>query len=328
MTKTRTNKTVRHGSKIIDTTSAPGDDEDKSVDRLFNEEAGQYLVENNQETSSSDDDSSSDEEELALDGVLQENDDSSSEEGDLKPPVSKRNKTSNKPSMLKKSKKKKEKEILQVEFLFCDLDRKFFDGIRTLLSFEPAYSSQSTQLADLLVDDVSVGTVLSTEDNDVFAIASVINCDTPEPCIQELKKVCLQKCPPQHKKELDFAFTDSKNAAGFLVHFRVINVPLTIVEALHQQLVLDMDYAIKHVKDEEERKSLDFKKYIIFAPCDGESSAPMYKYFEDEIFASHAEFVFTFDVPKREKRKLCSVMLLTKAAHRVSMNEISNLVSS
>ena len=42
-------------------------------------------------------------------------------------------------------------------------------------------------------------------------------------------------------------------------------MPIEIVEVLHQQLVLDMDWAVKNADGgEEERKSLDFGAFVNF----------------------------------------------------------------
>ena len=215
------------------------------------------------------------------------------------------------------------------------MDEKFFHGIKTLLSFDPIHAPHPSQLANVMIDNVAVGTVIATEsdDNDVFAFASVINCTTyaDKPCLQAMKKLCLDKCPQQHKADLELVLSgNTKRPAGFMIHARMINVPLTIVESLHQQLVLDMDWAVENVEDLDERKSLDFGAFVVLAPCSaGEGGSPIYKYFEDEIFASNSEFVFTFDAPKgfaTEERKLCSVIVLTKTGHRASMTEMANLI--
>ena len=40
-----------------------------------------------------------------------------------------------------------------------------------------------------------------------------------------------------------------------------------LVEILHQQLALDMDWAVKYAEGEEERKSLDFGAFVRIAPA-------------------------------------------------------------
>ena len=119
----------------------------------------------------------------------------------------------------------------------------------------------------------------------------------------------------------------------------MVNVPLEITEVLHQQLVLDMDYAVNNADDEDERKSLDFGAFVRLAPCykqgDGRSgggtlNSVIYKYFDDEIFATNAEFVYTFEAPKMhdedEERMWCSVIVITKTGHRGAMKELKKMI--
>ena len=101
-----------------------------------------------------------------------------------------------------------------------------------------------------------------------------------------------------------------------------------------------MDWAVKHAEGGEmERKALDFGAFVLFAPCvqdsssssSNSSSSLIYKHFDDEIFASHAEFTFSFDTPKTfatEEKQICTVIVLTKTGHRAAMKEMKQLVRS
>eukprot|EP00521_Asterionellopsis_glacialis_P007777 CAMPEP_0195284610 /NCGR_PEP_ID=MMETSP0707-20130614/2750_1 /TAXON_ID=33640 /ORGANISM="Asterionellopsis glacialis, Strain CCMP134" /LENGTH=387 /DNA_ID=CAMNT_0040343977 /DNA_START=66 /DNA_END=1229 /DNA_ORIENTATION=+ len=245
----------------------------------------------------------------------------------------------------KKKKKKKESEeggpeIVQVDFTFCDMDEKFFYGLKAQLSgSSPIYASQSSPLADLMIENVAVGTVISTEgdkDGYVYGFASVLNVTKSQdaPCLQHLKGLCLKHCPSQHKVELETVLSGKTNRpAGFLLHSRMVNLPLEITEVLHQQLVLDMDWAVKNAEGGEKvRKSLDFGAFVRLAPTfpsDGSGASVMYKYFDDEIFASNAEYTYTFDAPKTfgsEEKQLCTVIVMTKTGHRAAMKEMKDLV--
>ena len=121
----------------------------------------------------------------------------------------------------------------------------------------------------------------------------------------------------------------------------MVNVPLEIVEVLHQQLVLDMDHAVESADDEVERKSLDFGAFVRLAPCNktdagggggrGGSKDVVYKYFDDEVFASNAEFVYNFEVPRlyqddEEEKMWCSVIVLTKTGHRAAMVDLKRMI--
>jgi hypothetical protein len=112
----------------------------------------------------------------------------------------------------------------------------------------------------------------------------------------------------------------------------MINLPLEVVEVLHQQLVLDMDWAVKNAEgDEEVRKSLDFGAFVRLAPVTPSSGGNFdYKYFDDEVFATNAEFVYTVDAPKQmgsDEKQLCQVIVMTKTGHRAAMKDLNKLVS-
>lgn len=297
--------------------------------------------------------SSSDEEDddLILEGVIVRNPgvESSDDDDEDEKPAAKKQKTSSAQQAVAKkkstmpapaSKKREPDNVIQVEFTFNDMNEKFFHGIKTLLhSSSTMYAPDSSALSDLVIDNVSVGTVISTDDNEanVYGFASVLNVTTNEPhaCIQRLKKACLDACPPQHKTEMETVLSGkTKRPAGFLLHGRMVNLPLEVVEVLHQQLVLDMDWAVENAQGgPEERKSLDFGAFIRLAPVTSSSAGGGgvdYKYFDDEVFATNAEFVYTVDAPKQlgsEEKQMCQVIVMTKTGHRQVMKELAKLVS-
>ncbi|KAL7458214.1 hypothetical protein ACHAWC_009777 [Mediolabrus comicus] len=301
--------------------------------------------------SSSDEGSSSDDDSLVLEGAvirnpdISDSDDSSEEEevDDSSKRSKKKQKTNNNGKSPKSKPKKKasnQPETIQVEFLFCDMNERFFHGLKTLIHRNTIHSSHSSQLADLVIENIMVGTVLSTDqdDDNVFGFASVVNLTTnsSSPCIEALKKLCLDKCPQQHKPEMETVLSGkTKRPAGFFFQERMVNVPLEITEVLHQQLVLDMDHAVKNASDDD-KKSLDFGAFVRLAPCysgggTGGANSAIYKYFDDEIFATNAEFVYTFDAPKMfegdEEDLMCSVIVMTKTGHRAAMKDLKKMVA-
>ena len=301
------------------------------------------------ESSSSDDESSDDD--LVLEGEIIRNPDvsdsdddysSEEEEADNAKQSKKKQKTNNGKSKGKKTKKKtsNQPETIQVDFVFCDMNERFFHGLKTLVHRNSVHSPHSSQVADLVIENNMVGTVLSTdEDDNVFGFASVVNLTTnsSSTCIESLKKICLDKCPQQHKPEMETVLSGkTKRPAGFFFQERMVNVPLEITEVLHQQLVLDMDHAVKNARDEDEKKSLDIGAFVRLAPCysggGGGANSAIYKYFDDEIFATNAEFVYTFDAPKMfeedEEELKCSVIVMTKTGHRAAMKELKKMVGN
>lgn len=307
-------------------------------------------------------DSSDDEDDLVLEGVLVRNPDASDsdsdseEEEDMKPPAKKQKQNNNKEKKQEPKKKKKKKkkskqsgpEIVPMDFTFCDMNEKFFHGIKNLLaSSSVAYQATASPLADLMIKNVSVGTVISTEyeykpgqerDMDyegcVYGFASVLNVTTykDEDCIKALKKLCLSKCPEDRKKELEIVLSgQTKRPAGFLFQSRMVNLPLEIVEVLHQQLVMDMDWAVDNAGGGiDERKSLDFGAFCRIAPSYREKNSSYFKYFDDELLANHAEFTYEFELPKTfgmEETPYCTVIVMTKTGHRAAIKTLKQMIS-
>jgi protein BCP1 len=324
------------------------DEESSSSDEEDEELVLEGVIVRNPDVSDSDDTTSSEESE--------EEDDDSDEDGDedTKPPPSKKQRPIDPKGKAvvtkqqaqkqpKKNKKKKTKskggpEMVHVDFTFCDMDTTYFYGLKTLLtSTSPVYAAQSSGLADLMIENISVGTVVSTEgdtEGTVFGFASVLNVTTnqKQPCIQGLKQICLEQCPEAHKPELETVLSGkTKRPAGFYFHGRMVNMPLEIVEILHQQLVLDMDWAVEHAEGgEDERKSLDFGAFVRLAPAYRSSGTTYYKLFDDEIFAQHAEFSYEVTLPKTfgmDETPYCMAVVLTKTGHRAAMKELSQMVN-
>jgi len=253
--------------------------------------------------------------------------------------------------------KRREPEIIPIEFTFNDMNEKFFHGLLNHIITQPIFGPYASDITSIIIENISVGTVVSSQDgeNNVFGVASVLNVTTynEKTCIQYLKKILINQCPDRHKNEMKIVLSGkTKRPAGFYIHGRMINLPLEITFVLHEQLVLDMDWAVKNAEDgEEERKSLNFGAFIALAPCsiDTASHSTVYKNFDDEIFANFAEFVYTIDLNKEKKRKreelqigvcnsngsngmrnddqkLVNVIVLTKTGHRDAMKELKKLI--
>ena len=118
---------------------------------------------------------------------------------------------------------------------------------------------------------------------------------------------------------------------GLLLHGRMINLPLEITLALHQQLVLDMEWAIQHAEGgPDERQSLDFATIVRVAPCqlDGNASV-VHRYFDDEFFHNRAQLSFVIDAPKsysKEQPQKLQVSVLTASAFRQAVRDLERMV--
>ena len=277
--------------------------------------------------------------------------DESDEEEEMKPPSSKNEngkratpksasqgeKKQDPQQKRKKKEKSGQEEEIQVEFTFCDMAERYFHGLKSLLdNSSTVYQVHSSELADHMIANISVGTVVSTagdEDGTVFGFASILNVSTfqESPAIQHLKSLCLKNCPKEHQSELETVLSGkTKRPAGFMLHGRMINMPLEIVEVLHKQLVLDMDWAVENAEGgEAERKSLDFGAFVRLAPCQKEQQSFVYRYFDDEILAGQAEFIFTMDAPKsysKEEKQYVNVIVMTKTGHRAAMKDLAQMI--
>mmetsp|Transcript_13335 Transcript_13335/g.15537 ORF Transcript_13335/g.15537 Transcript_13335/m.15537 type:complete len:232 (+) Transcript_13335:375-1070(+) len=226
----------------------------------------------------------------------------------------------------------------------------YFHGIKNFLLHQSALAAHSSEITDIILDNISVGTVISTEDGEdnVFGFASVLNVTTykDKSYMKHLKQKCLESCPAKYKSEMETVLSGkTKRPAGFLIHGRMVNLPLEITLILHEQLVEDMDWAVKKAEGgEEERKSLNFGAFILFAPCyrDGNTHQTLYKNFDDEIFAGHAEYVFPLDLSGLKKKGgdggsgnhdgdaesiHVNVIVMTKSGHREAMTELKKLIN-
>lgn len=105
---------------------------------------------------------------------------------------------------------------------------------------------------------------------------------------------------------------------------------MEIVQVLHEQLVLDMDWAVENAQGgEEEQKSLNFGAFVLLAPTYHVSGTSYFKMFDDEIFASHAEFTFEIEIPKTygmDETPYCTIVVLTKTGHRDAMKSLAEMV--
>jgi protein BCP1 len=329
-------------------------DEESSDDEISSEEEGEDLIlegvlVRNHDVDSSDDSSDSssdsDEEEEESSQPPSKKQKNNANQSKLQAATSKKNAKNNKN---KKKKGKPEAEIIPVVFTFNDMNDKYFHGIKNHLLTQPVYAGHSSAMTDIMIENVSVGTVVSTDDGEdnIFGFASVLNITTfqEKDCIKKLKQMWLNACPTEHKHTLTTVLSGTtKRPAGIFLHGRMVNLPLEITHVLHEQLVKDMDWAVENAEGgEEERKSLNFGAFLLLAPCtrDNNTHSIMYKNFDDEIFAGCAEFVFT--ITSAELRKgagggarsvdgeneddLVNVIVMTKTGHRQAMVELKQMI--
>jgi BCCIP len=313
---------------------------------------------------------------------------------------------------------------IDVDFVFCDLDERFFHGIANFLSLQyPAsVGVQPSLLADYMVQsNNSVGTCISTEadqgdENDVsnkgniYGYASIAlpsmssSCppnessssssapakeDTnenkqkkkkkkrkqtentgdgtpsPETALATLLEYCQSKVPKDsiNKTTLRQYFVDDSSSSatgsdqhvGLLSHGRMMNLPLELVPVLHQQLLLDLDYAMTlqqqdtradndgadNDDDDDEYDFRPLSHLIRIAPCYRDKRAGvLYKLFDDEHLADAADAVYDIMVSKNSSdnnnKSNCSgddstllrVILIPLASYRQVVADLARLFPS
>ena len=376
----RTAAAGANGAPLHDNDDDDDDDDDDEEDSSDDDLVLEGVVVRNHDVSDEDDDDDEDEDEeeddeededdlkndvtATTDGITQQETTPSHNkravttngggvEKSLPPPPPQQQPKNDKP---KKKKKKRnddnDDDVLNVDFTFCDMDEKYFHGIKSLLhSSSVFHQPHSSPLSDLMIENVAIGTVVSTamedaHEPDVFGFGSVLNIKTYQEheVVQYIKHFCLQNCPAtistQQKQELELCWSGTtKRPVGLFLHGRMINMPLEIVLVLHEQLVADMDWAVQNANVDEtpdERKAHDFGALIRLAPAERDSTMVVYKYFDDEIFLGRSEFHYVVDVTSSSGRsstnqssnsKQCIVvMVLTKTGHRLAMDDLKQLV--
>ena len=88
-----------------------------------------------------------------------------------------------------------------------------------------------------------------------------------------------------------------------------------------------MDWAVEQAED---KKSVDFGAFVRIAPSYRIGTSVAYKFFDDELFASRAEFTFEIELPKTsgmEETPYCSVIVITKTGHREAMKAMAKMVN-
>ena len=235
------------------------------------------------------------------------------------------NKSSNQKKKQKNPKNAKRDEpeidIVHVDFIFCDMAEHYWDGIKALLSNGATlYQAHSSALADAMIEYDMVGTVIGQPDDPehiVYGFSSFLHwAHFPKPAQTAFEKVCQQEIvATKHKDKVKNGQATQKrllqalatcrekgNAnVAVLMTGRMINVPIEIVSALHQQLWLDLQWAQK------EKTKLSYKKIqtiLRLAPCtrdneaSGDGESYTYRYFEDELWAAQAKGIYVVTAPK------------------------------
>ena len=217
--------------------------------------------------------------------------------------------------------------------------------------------------ADRMIQTVTVGTVVSTEadDNDVvYGFASVLPVVNNRNCIQALMTLCLEQAPTYCREDVQAIFhnNSNNNNMGLFLQARMVNLPLEIVQVLHQQLVLDLEWAYDEQKGDKTKSTVKnnqqqskqggatkqggglYDTYLRIAPLHNRKGGSktndnmlLYKFFDDELLADHADYAYPIDlVPDNTtpdgERPAAMVILLSRTGHAAAMQALDRMIQS
>ena len=140
-------------------------------------------------------------------------------------------------------------DVVDVDFDFVDPRPIHFKSVRRLLThYLPGEEARfdSTGLADLIVGQASVGTIVASgeEPDDAYAFATVLNLErhAEQPCIKAIAKYLLGKAPSAAARAAVKAAFEGKNTA-LLLSERMVNMPPEIAPTLYKCLLDDLEWA-------------------------------------------------------------------------------------
>ena len=260
----------------------------------------------------------------------------------------------------KKKKKKKQRDddnnddggvdMSYVEFIFCDMHEKYWDGLKALIgnAGSALYQSHSSALADQMIEYDMVGTVLAQDhdpEHNVYGFGSILHWGHfPATARQQFATVCGTSPNVASTKSTNNSASDAacqkrivqalradvkSPTTAFLLMGRMINVPVEIVLSLHQQVWQDIVWAQKE-KTKLSYKNID--KVLRLAPCtlDGGDDSYVYRYFEDELLAAQAVGSYVVEAPRsfsREDKVYLQVLELTVPAYERAIHAMERMAN-
>jgi len=213
----------------------------------------------------------------------------------------------------KKSKDKGDPGLVDVTFEFCDPNEKYFHSVSNLLQgFIPGSSLQTSQLADLIISQASVGTLICSEEDHVFAFLSVLNfCFRKDcPAMNEVSNCIIQKSPVTNRQNMELLLANP--TTGLIISRRMVNLPPQLALPLHQALVDDMEWAKENEITEEHRNQFRLENLVFISPCEVVDEVVYYNHFDDEVFAREADFCFLSNPRQKGKQNSATGASLMK----------------
>ena len=336
-----------------DDVSSESSDSSSDDDSLVLE--GQMVRNPDVSSSSSDDDEEEEEEEKPAKSTPSKKSESTDKKRKQHPTAASSPEKNPTPTQKRKKKKKQRNDddggvdMSYVEFIFCDMHEKYWDGLKALISNAGSalYQAHSSALADQMIEYDMVGTVLAQDhdpEHNVYGFGSILHWGHfPTAARQQFATVCGGS--PEVPSTITTSSSTSKDTVcqkrvaqalqavpnspvtAFLLMGRMINVPVEIVLTLHQQVWQDIVWAQK------EKTKLSYKKIdkvLRLAPCTQDGSSYVYRYFEDELLAAQAVGSYVVEAPRsfsREDKVYLQVLELTLPAYERAIQALERMVN-
>jgi hypothetical protein len=249
-------------------------------------------------------------------------------------------------------------DLVHVDLVFCDMAEAYWHGLKALLSNGTSlYQAHSSLLADQMIAHERVGTLIATPDDpdhSVYGFGSLLHWAHFGTAQSAFHEVCAQaayhpnagvQLPDEEAcREGVVELLASDQAAStvvFLLMGRMVNLPLEIVLALHQQVWLDVEWAQQQPSQDDKKKKkkqkgaapapLSFAKPTVLrvAPCTREGQDWVYRYFEDELLAGQAQGSYVVEAPvsfSREDKVYLRVLQLNLPGYQKAIGDLERLV--
>jgi len=165
--------------------------------------------------------------------------------------------------------------LIEVDFEFFDPCAEDFHSARALLqqsNLLDAAPMDTSELADLLTEQVAVGTVLKSGGKEEPALA-YLSClslqqHKASASLRQLQGVLLKQCPAPQRTHMERLLTGAQGGTALLVNERLVNVPDPLLAPMHRSLQDDLKWAIKHAGSEDERKAFRVDHFVAIVRCE------------------------------------------------------------
>lgn len=235
---------------------------------------------------------------------------------------------------------------IQVDFLFLDPNQSQFFSIKSLVNgILDGVSFRSSDLANIICDQVVVGTMIGVEGDDekpneknVLGFATILNLSaySKQDVMKEIVQYTIEKSEKHNSDHEAFVhlLKSQTDHIGLLINERMINLSPQLVPTLHAQLCEDVNW----VRDQnnEDSAAFNLKYLLVLSKCYKEAKNPtkrvntgfdnfLYQKFEDYVFLQKAMFKFTYTA--KSSKNIAGLSSLETAAEDQICERLVYLIS-